>query len=237
MAMSETHPNLVLIVEDDLPIRRLVRTTLESRGFAVREAGEGVGGLALAEELKPDLVILDLGLPDMDGVELARRLRGWSSLPMLVLSARSQEAAKVAALDAGADDYLTKPFGVDELMARVRALLRRIESPARRDHGQFAQDGLQVDLVKRLVIKDGGEVHLTPVEYRLLVALLRGRGRVMTYRQLLKEVWGEAQAGNNHYVRVHMAQLRRKLETDPAQPKLLLTETGVGYRFADAAEG
>lgn len=234
--MGEVHANLVLIIEDDVPIRRLVRTTLESRGFAVREAGEGAKGLAMAEELKPDLVILDLGLPDMDGVELARRLRGWSSLPMLVLSARSQEAAKVAALDAGADDYLTKPFGVDELMARVRALLRRIESPARRDHGQFSQGGLRVDMVKRVVSKDDRQVHLTPVEYRLLVALLRGRGRVMTYRQLLKEVWGGEHSEDNHYVRVHMAQLRRKLEADPAQPALLLTETGVGYRFADAAE-
>jgi two-component system, OmpR family, KDP operon response regulator KdpE len=221
-------------VEDDVPIRRFVRTTLESRGFAVSDALTGSAGLALAHDLKPDLVILDLGLPDMDGVEVARRLREWSTVPILVLSARNQESAKVEALDAGADDYLGKPFGVDELLARIRAALRRADASRHRDHGQFSRGEIKVDLVRHQVWRAGREVRLTPIEYRLFATLIRNSGRVMTYRQLLKDVWGGAHSEDNHYVRIYMAQLRHKLEKDPAQPRYLLTEAGVGYRLAEA---
>ncbi len=234
--MNDTPGAVILLVEDDVSIRRLVHTTLESRGFTVREAVTGDLGLKLAHDVKPDLVILDLGLPDMDGVEVARRLRDSSTVPILVLSARNQESAKVAALDAGADDYLSKPFGVDELLARIRAALRRADVGRARDHGQFLRGELRVDLVRHQVSRGGREVHLTPIEYRLLAALIRHSGKVMTYRQLLKDVWGGAHSEDNHYVRIYMAQLRHKLEADPAQPKLLLTEAGVGYRLAEAED-
>lgn len=233
---SERAEALVLLIEDDLQIRRVVRTALESAGLQVRDAAAGEQGLKMAGDIQPHLVILDLGLPDMDGVVLARKLRGWSAVPILVLSARSQESEKVAALDAGADDYLTKPFGVNELLARVRALLRRVEIAGGPEHGQFSRGSLKVDFLKRMVTRDGREVHLTPMEYELLSTLIRGRGKVMTHRQLLREVWGGAHGEDAHYVRVYMAQLRRKLEADPAQPKLLLTETGVGYRLAEAED-
>jgi two-component system KDP operon response regulator KdpE len=222
---------LILLVEDDVQIRRFTRTTLESQGFALRETGTGKEGLELARLLQPAIVILDLGLPDMDGVEVARQLRDWSDLPILVLSARSREDSKVAALDAGADDYLTKPFGVDELMARIRAILRRMGS--NRIHGEVDLGEVKVDLVNRRITRAGREVKLTPTEYRLLTVLIRNRGRIMTYRQLLKEVWGGVHGEDSHYVRIYMAQLRHKLEDDAANPRYLLTETGVGYRFAD----
>ncbi len=232
MKRHEEPAPLILLVEDDVQIRRFVSTTLESQGFEVREAVTGALGLSLAAEIKPNMVILDLGLPDMDGVEVARHLRDTSDVPILVLSARSLESAKVAALDAGADDYLTKPFGVDELMARIRAALRRAE--AGRVHGEVVLGDIRVDLVKRQVTRTGKDVHLTPIEYRLLAVLIRNRGRVMTYRQLLKDVWGGAHGDDHHYVRIYMAQLRHKLEQDPAQPRHLLTETGIGYRLAEA---
>lgn len=221
----------ILVIEDDVSIRRFLRTTLESQDFAVSEASGGASGLTLAQERKPSLIILDLGLPDLDGVEVARQLRAQTSAPILVLSARNQEEAKIAALDAGADDYLTKPFGVGELMARIRAALRRATTlPGQED---FVLGELRVDLARRRVCRDDKEVRLTPIEYRLLVALVRHAGKVMTHRQLLREVWGPEHSEDNHYLRIYMAQLRHKLERDPAQPRHLLTETGVGYRLAD----
>jgi two-component system KDP operon response regulator KdpE len=228
---NEGDQALILLVEDDVQIRRFIRTTLESQGFALRETDTGKEGLELARLLQPAMVILDLGLPDLDGVEVARQLRDWSDLPILVLSARSREDSKVAALDAGADDYLTKPFGVDELMARIRAILRRVGS--NRIHGEVDLGEVKVDLINRRITRAGREVKLTPTEYRLLAVLIRNRGRIMTYRHLLKEVWGGVHGEDSHYVRIYMAQLRHKLEDDAANPRYLLTETGVGYRFAD----
>ena len=220
------------MVEDDTQIRRFVRTALESEGIEVHEASTGRQGLTDAGRLKLDLLILDLGLPDLDGVELLRELRAKSALPVIVLSARSLESSKIAALDAGADDYLTKPFGVGELLARVRAALRRARSRGSAG-GDFVLGEMRVDLAKYRVTSGGKEVHLTPIEYRLLEALVRSAGKVMTHQQLLREVWGAEHAGDNHYVRIYMAQLRHKLEPDPARPRYLLTETGIGYRLAD----
>ncbi len=230
--MSE-QPIKVLIVEDDAQIRRFVSTALESQGLEVHEASTGRQGLTEAGRVRPDLLILDLGLPDMDGVELMQEVRAGSNLPVIVLSARSLESAKISTLDAGADDYLTKPFGVGELLARVRAAIRRARPPAVEPQA-FELDALKVDLQRRRVTHSGVEVHLTPIEYRLLATLVANAGKVMTHRQLLKEVWGGEHTEDNHYVRIYMAQLRHKLEVDPAQPRFLLTETGVGYRLADS---
>ena len=221
----------VLVVEDDTQIRRFVCTALESEGLEVHEASTGRQGLTEAGRVKPDLLILDLGLPDVDGVEVVQQLRQKSALPVIVLSARSHESSKIATLDAGADDYLTKPFSVGELLARVRAALRR-SSGASVD-GDFALDDIRVDLDKRRVLNGGKEVHLTPIEYRLLETLVRHAGKVMTHQQLLREVWGAEHTEDNHYIRIYMAQLRHKLEKDPARPRFLLTETGIGYRLAD----
>jgi two-component system KDP operon response regulator KdpE len=232
--MSERHP-VILLVEDDAPIRHFVKTALESQDMVVREAATMREGLAAAKASKPELLILDLGLPDADGVELVKSLRQWSEMPILVLSARHQEDAKIATLDSGADDYLTKPFNVGELLARVRAALRRARQTTAQPSAYRAM-GLDVDIEKRRVVVSGFEVHLTPIEFRLLESLVRHTGRVVTHRQLLKEVWGPDHVGDNHYVRIYMAQLRHKLETDPAQPKYLLTEAGVGYRLAEAEE-
>jgi two-component system, OmpR family, KDP operon response regulator KdpE len=223
----------ILLIEDDVHISRFVHTTLASQNFEVRDTVNGTDGLAEAVRWRPDLLILDLGLPDMDGVEVVRKLRDWSSMPIVVLSARNLEESKIATLDAGADDYLTKPFSVGELMARIRVALRRGSS--RPDNGgDFTLQGLKVDLAHRRVFCDGQEVHLTPIEYRLLTVMIRNTGRVMTHKQLLREVWGPEHSEDNHYVRIYMAQLRHKLEKDPAQPRYLLTETGVGYRLADS---
>ena len=223
----------VLIVEDDTQIRRFVSTALESEGMEVHEASTGSQGLTDAGRLRPDLLILDLGLPDMDGVDVVKRLREKSPVPIIVLSARSLETAKIATLDAGADDYLTKPFSVGELLARVRAAVRRAHGLSGGERREFSLGELNVDLVKRRVTNADKEVHLTPIEYRLLEALVRNAGKVMTHQQLLREVWGPEHAEDNHYIRIYMAQLRHKLEEDPARPRFLLTETGVGYRLAD----
>lgn len=229
--MSEQSP-LILVIEDELPIRRFLRAALTASGYRLLEAGAAQDGLDQAALRQPDLVILDLGLPDIDGLEVIRALRGWSALPILVLSARQQEGDKVLALDAGADDYLTKPFGVAELLARVRVALRhRTRAGADSDSPVFEVDGLRVDLAQRQVYHAGQEVHLTPIEFKLLAALVHDAGKVMTHHHLLREVWGPGYGEESHYLRVFIAQLRRKLETDPARPHYLLTEPGVGYRL------
>lgn len=228
--MSLPEP-VVLLVEDEPHICRFVRASLESEGCKVWETHTLERGLIEAASRTPDLLVLDLGLPDGDGVDLVRELRAWSSMPVLVLSARSTEEEKVRALDAGADDYLTKPFGLPELMARVRALLRRSQRGA--DASPVVQFGeVEVDMPHRLVRRNGEQVHLTPIEYRLLTHLVANAGRVMTQRQLLSEVWGPNHTEHSHYLRVYMTNLRRKLEADPARPRHLLTESGVGYRLA-----
>ncbi|MCE1244833.1 two-component system response regulator KdpE [Oryzomicrobium sp.] len=220
---------VVLLVEDEKTIRRFVRTALEEGGCEVHEAETVRQGLIDAGTRKPDLVILDLGLPDGDGVTLIKELRAWSATPVLVLSARSQEADKVAALDAGADDYLTKPFGVAELLARSRALLRRGRIAGGEPLVCFGD--VTLDLAARRVTRSGDEVHLTPIEYRLLTQLVAHAGKVVTQRQLLREVWGPSHAEDGHYLRIYMGNLRKKLEADSARPRHFLTETGVGYRF------
>lgn len=227
--MGESVAN-VLIVEDEKNIRRFVRSALEHEGCRVAEAETGKQGLIEAGTRKPELVILDLGLPDMDGVNFIAELRTWSALPILILSARSTEDDKIQALDAGADDYLTKPFGVGELLARVRALLRRRLSLGETSPRiQFGD--IDADLSRRVVTRAGAPLHLTQIEYRLLSLLLANPGRVLTQRFLLREIWGPNSVESSHYLRVYVGHLRQKLERDPAQPKHLLTETGVGYRF------
>ena len=220
----------VVVVEDDRQIRRFVRATLEAEGCKVFEAETGRQGLVEAGTRKLDLVVLDLGLPDIDGIDFIRDLRSWSEAPIIVLSARSTEADKVTALDTGADDYLAKPFGVAELVARVRALLRR-HSRGAEGSAHFTFGDVTVDLSRRSVLREGQPVHLTALEYRLLAQLLGNVGKVLTHRHLLREVWGPSFVESNHYVRIYVARLRQKLEADPAQPRYILTETGVGYRF------
>lgn len=228
--MNALLPRIVLI-EDEKQIRHFVREVLEQEGFQVFEAEAGRQGLIEAGTRKPDLMILDLGLPDQDGVEVIRDLRSWSAMPVLILSARADEPEKIVALDAGADDYLTKPFGVGELLARVRALLRR-QSRLDEDGKTTVTFGdVTVDRICRLVARNGEAVHLTPIEYRLLCALLAGEGRVLTHRQLLRDVWGPSYVESSHYLRVFVGHLRQKLEADPTRPRHILTETGVGYRF------
>jgi two-component system KDP operon response regulator KdpE len=227
--MSELRPHVILI-EDEATIRRFVRLALEAEGCDVFEAAGLQRGLIEAGTRRPDLVVLDLGLPDGDGVDFIRDLRAWSAIPVIVLSARAEESEKVRALDAGADDYLTKPFGTAELAARVRAHLRR-RGVAADPSAVISFGGVQVDLAKRTVEKDGAPLHLTPIEYRLLTCLLASPGCVLTHRQLLKSVWGPNHAEDAHYVRVYMGALRKKIEADPARPQHILTETGVGYRF------
>ena len=228
--MSEPHAR-VLIVEDEADIRRFVRMTLQDQGFETFEADGVRRGLIEAGTRKPDLVVLDLGLPDGDGVDLISDLRQWSNIPVIVLSARSAEADKIAALDAGADDYLVKPFGAGELMARVRAQLRRCAQQTLNGEPLVRFGDVQIDLVRRVVERDGVPMHLTPIEYKLLTHLARQPDRVITHRQLLKTVWGPGHAEDIHYVRVHMANLRKKIEADPSMPRHLKTEAGIGYRF------
>ncbi|HMV04270.1 MAG TPA: response regulator [Accumulibacter sp.] len=220
----------VLIVEDEPRIRRFVRDALGREGCETFEAGNVGEGLEMAGAQHPDLIVLDLGLPDQSGLELIRKLRAWSSIPVLILSARIAEQDKVTALDAGADDYLTKPFGVAELLARVRALLRRRQQEAQPSPVRRFGD-VVVDLSRRVVQRSGCEIHLTQLEYGLLATLLANDGKVLTHRQLLREVWGEGYAGQSHYLKVYVSRLRQKLEPNPTQPRFLLTETGVGYRF------
>ena len=228
--MSDVTP-VAILIEDERQIRRFVRTALETEDWRVFEAETVKQGLIEAGTRKPDVVILDLGLPDGDGVDFIRDLRTWSSTPVIVLSARVDEQQKISALDAGADDYLTKPFGVGELLARVRAVLRRKVGAGAGDASVFHFGDVEVDLTKRQVRKRDAVVHLTALEYRLLATMIANAERVLTHRQILREVWGPAYVEHEHYVRVHMGHLRRKLEDDPAQPKHLLTETAVGYRL------
>src|SRR5262245_6170247 len=227
--MSEPHP-IVVLIEDEPQIRRFLRTVLPAQGIELFEADTGERGLVEVGLRRPDVVILDLGLPDIGGVEVVRRLREWSTVPVIILSARSDEADKISALDAGADDYLTKPFGVGELLARLRVAMRRT---SRTESGTqvFSVGPITVDLVARRVEVSGVAVHLTPIEYRLLTQLIKHAGRVLTHRHLLKEVWGPSHVDDSHYLRIYMAQLRRKLEADPTQPHYLITEPGVGYRL------
>ena len=227
-----TEPAFVaVLVEDELQIRRFVRAALEAEDWRVFEAETVKQGLIEAGTRKPDVVILDLGLPDGSGIDFLRDLRTWSAVPVIVLSARVGETDKIEALDAGADDYLTKPFGVGELLARVRAVLRRKLGAGPKDGPVFRFGDVEVDQEKRLVRKRSEEVHLTPIEYRLLSVMVANLGRVLTHRQILREVWGPAYVDQGHYVRIHMAHLRQKLEDDPAQPKHLVTETAIGYRL------
>ncbi|MGG1944427.1 two-component system response regulator KdpE [Trinickia sp. NRRL B-1857] len=228
--MTDAAINVVLI-EDERQIRRFVRASLEAEGMHVHDAETGKSGLTEAATRKPDLVIVDLGLPDANGIDVIRELRAWADIPVIVLSARTQEAEKVAALDAGADDYLTKPFGVPELLARIRAHLRRRQRGAPGDAPVVRFGDVTVDLAARSVTRAGEAVHLTPIEYRLLSVLIRHAGRVLTHRQLLSEVWGPSHVESQHYLRIYMAHLRRKLERDAAQPEHIMTETGIGYRL------
>ena len=221
----------VVVIDADKAIRRFIRTSLEAAGMSVFEAQTGAQGLAQAATRLADLVIIDLSLPDMDGIEVIRELRGWSAMPVIVLSARSREEDKVAALDAGADDYLTKPFGLPELSARIRAHLRRQTNGDRVGLPQVQFGLVTVDLGERTVVRGSRTVHLSPTEYRLLSALVRHPGRVLTHEQLLGEVWGPLQTDNHHYLRIYMGHLRHKLERDPAHPEHIVTEAGVGYRL------
>ena len=229
--MSEPAINVVLI-EDDKEIRRFVQSALGASGFQVWPAETAERGLIEAATRQPELIILDLGLPDRDGLDVIRDLRAWTTMPILILSARGEETQKVAALDAGADDYLTKPFGVPELIARLHALLRRVVHLEDSGKSLIEFGDLRIDLAHRTVSRAGEVVHLTPIEYRMLTVLLTHAGRVLTHRQLLKEVWGPSHVDRIHYLRVFMAGLRRKLEAEPARPKHLLTVSGVGYRLA-----
>jgi two-component system, OmpR family, KDP operon response regulator KdpE len=232
LSMASPAP-IIIVIEDEVPMRRLLKTTLTAQGYLVIEAETGQRGLVEAGTRKPDLVILDLGLPDMDGAQVIKCLREWSQIPIVVLSARDQESQKVKALDAGADDYLTKPFGAAELLARVRVALRhaaRVAGGA--GESEFSVGPLKVDLLNRKVWVADHEVHLTPIEYRLLSVLVKHAGKTLTHRQLLHAVWGSVHADSSHYLRIYMGQLRRKLEADPARPHFLLTEAGVGYRLA-----
>ena len=228
--MTESLPTII-VIEDEPNIRRFVRMSLESEGCQVFEADSVKRGLIEAGTRKPDMVVLDLGLPDGNGVDFIRDLRAWSDIPVIVLSARTSEADKVTALDAGADDYLVKPFGAAELMARVRAQLRRRAGVGTQGSSTFEFGRIRVDLARRTVERDGQPLHLTPIEYRLLTCLIASPDSVLTHRQLLRNVWGPSHAEDSHYVRVYMGHLRKKIEDDPSQPKHILTEAGVGYRF------
>ena len=231
--MTEPRPT-VLIVEDEPEIRKFLRSSLGAEGYRVVESETGERGAIDAGTHKPDLAIVDLGLPDIDGLQVIRRIRSWSPMPVIVLSARAQERSKIDALDAGADDYVTKPFGVGELLARVRAALRHA---TRTPSGTVLALGqARIDLEKRRAMVDGREVHLTPIEFKLLAAMAKHLGMVVTHRQLLREVWGPAHVEHTHYLRIYMKQLRDKLEADPVRPQYLLTETGVGYRLLSEDE-
>jgi two-component system, OmpR family, KDP operon response regulator KdpE len=231
--MSDFNP-LVLVVEDEAPLRKFIRASLTSHQYRIIEADHASEVASLATSHNPDLVLMDLGLPDGDGIELTKQLREWSRVPIIVISARGREDDKVAALDAGADDYLTKPFGVNELLARMRVALRHaadVNAPAAAQVLEFGD--LKIDLAKRLVTRAGEELHLTPIEYKLLTLFARNAGKVLTHRLILAEVWGRGYATQTHNVRVHMAELRRKVEPDASRPALFVTEPGVGYRLRE----
>lgn len=221
----------VLIIDDEPQILRALRINLAVRGYEVITASSGSAALRAAAEKRPDVIVLDLGLPDIDGLEVLAGLRGWNDTPVIVLSARSDSAEKVAALDAGADDYVTKPFGMDEFLARLRAAVRRGAASVGADDPVVETDSFTVDLVAKKVVRSGSEIHLTPTEWGILEMLVRNRGKLVGREELLKEVWGPAYAKESHYLRVYLAQLRRKLEDDPSHPRHLLTEAGMGYRF------
>jgi two-component system, OmpR family, KDP operon response regulator KdpE len=224
---------IIVLIEDEPQIRRFLRATLTGQGYRLFEAATGGDGLVEVASRQPDVVIVDLGLPDMDGIEVIRKLREWTSVPIIVLSARGQERDKVAALDVGADDYVSKPFGASELLARIRVAIRHAAGASHEaDEAAYKVGELQVDRLRRHVSLGGTEVRLTPTEYKLLTTLIRHAGKVVTHQQLLREVWGPAHTDQGHYVRIYMAHLRHKLETEPARPRYLLTEPGVGYRLA-----
>ncbi len=233
--LANTIPSTIIVIEDEQQIRRFIIASLENAGLQVHSAETGQQGLIEVGTRKPDTVVLDLGLPDMDGVEVITQIRSWSTVPIIVLSARTDETEKVKALDAGADDYLTKPFGSAELLARIRAQLRRrsLANEGNSNNGLFTFGEITVDLTRRLVSKCAEPVHLTPIEFRLLTVLIRNTGRVVTQRQLLKDVWGPSFLESSHYLRIYMGHLRQKLEADATQPKYLMTETGVGYRLVN----
>jgi len=224
-------PICVLLVEDELSIRRFLRPAIDAAGWRLLEADTGQTGVLQASQGRPDVMILDLGLPDIDGIEVVRRVRDWSRMPIIILSARGQDNDKVAALDAGADDYVQKPFSVNELMARIRVALRHAGGDTREPEPLIVAGDLAIDLVRRVVTRSGQEVHLTPIEYKLLTTLARHAGLVMMHRQLLREVWGPGHAEDSAYLRIFVRQLRLKLEENPADPRHILTEVGVGYRF------
>jgi two-component system, OmpR family, KDP operon response regulator KdpE len=219
----------ILVIEDEAPLRRALRIFLEAHDYAVVLAASGREGLDLAAREHPDVVILDLGLPDMDGVSVAAALRGWSTVPIVVLSARDAEPVKVAALDAGADDYVTKPFGMNEFLARLRAALRRA-APTEQERVITTQD-FEIDLGAKQIKRNGSELHLTPTEWQIVEVLSRQRGKLVTQQQLLQQVWGPQYERETHYLRIYMSQIRRKLEPDPSRPRYFITEPGMGYRF------
>jgi two-component system KDP operon response regulator KdpE len=223
---------LILLIEDEPQMQRFLRIVLQGQGYRFVEAQTGQEGLAQAALRSPDIVLLDLGLPDIDGLEVTRRLREWSDTPIIILSAREQEHDKIKALDAGADDYLTKPFGAGELLARIRVAIRhKVMQQAGQGEPVFILDNLRVDMTQRQVFLNEKEIHMTPIEYRLLTVLIKHAGKVVTHNQLLKEVWGPSYSKETQYLRVYMTQLRHKLETDPARPRFLINEPGVGYRL------
>lgn len=232
MTNSSGDKGLILLIEDEPQMQRLLRIVLQGHGYRLIESATGKEGLMQAATRAPDVILLDLGLPDIDGLEVTQRVREWSDIPIIVISAREQEQDKIKALDAGADDYLTKPFGAGELLARIRVAIRH---RAIREAGQqelvFILDNLRVDLARRQVFLNEKEVHLTPIEYKLLTVLIKNAGKVITHSQLLKEVWGPSYLKETQYLRVYMTQLRRKLEADPARPRFLINEPGIGYRL------
>jgi two-component system, OmpR family, KDP operon response regulator KdpE len=228
--MTEPAPAVILVIDDEAPMRRFLRVSLSSNGYRVLEAATGQAGLAEAAAQNPDLILLDLGLPDQDGLTVTEQLREWTLTPIIVISARGREEDKIKALDAGANDYVTKPFGVGELLARIRVALRHKATDSG-GSAQFSSGDLHVDLARRQVRVREQEVHLTPIEYKLLTTLIAHAGRVVTHRQLLRDVWGPNCSEQTHYLRVYMGQLRHKLETNPSRPVHLLTEPGVGYRL------
>ena len=224
--------NIILLIEDEVQMRRFLRIALENEQYRLLEADTAKTGLEMAASWNPDIILLDLGLPDMEGIDVIGRLREWCKAPIIIISAREREHDKIRALDAGADDYLTKPFGVGELLARIRVAIRHkiIQESGQREW-EFTADNLRIDYSRRQVFLDHAEIHLTPIEYRLLTVLTQHAGKVMTHRQLLKEVWGPSRVEQSQYLRVYMTQLRQKIEPHPARPKFLINEPGIGYRF------